>query len=56
MPDASETDQREATENLRAFVAVLYRVVLRLEAEENRGRRDKNRLPAKVYTQNKKNV
>lgn len=33
MTDASEADQIEATENLRRYLAVMYRIFLRLEAE-----------------------
>jgi hypothetical protein len=33
MPDASEDELREATINLREYLAVIYRIFLRLEAE-----------------------
>ena len=33
MPDASDEELKEATVNFRAYLAVLYRVFLRLEAE-----------------------
>jgi len=33
MPDASEDELKEATVNFRAYLAVLYRIFLRLEAE-----------------------
>jgi len=33
MPDASEDELREATINLREYLSVIYRIFLRLEAE-----------------------
>lgn len=33
MPNASEEELKEATVNFRAYLAVLYRIFLRLEAE-----------------------
>lgn len=33
MPDASDEELKEATVNFRAYLAVLYRIFLRLEAE-----------------------
>jgi len=33
MPDASEEEQIEATENLRGYLAVVNRIVLHLESE-----------------------
>lgn len=33
MPDASNEELKEATVNFRAYLAVLYRIFLRLEAE-----------------------
>ena len=33
MPDASDDELKEATVNFRAYLAVLYRIFLRLEAE-----------------------
>ncbi|MDP1549305.1 MAG: hypothetical protein Q8L97_03975 [Nitrosomonas sp.] len=33
MPDASEDELKEATVNLREYLAVIYRIFLRLEAE-----------------------
>lgn len=33
MPDANEDELREATINLREYLAVIYRIFLRLEAE-----------------------
>lgn len=33
MPDASDEELMEATVNFRAYLAVLYRIFLRLEAE-----------------------
>ena len=33
MPDASEEEQKEATVNVRAHLAVIYRIYLRLERE-----------------------
>jgi len=33
MPDANEEDLKEATVNFRAYLAVLYRIFLRLESE-----------------------
>ncbi len=33
MPDASEDDLKEGTINLREYLAVIYRIFLRLEAE-----------------------
>jgi len=44
MPDASEEEQRQATYNFREYLAVIYGIYLRLEAEKkagNSGRRDK---------------
>lgn len=34
MPNASEEELKEATVNFRAYLAVLYRIFLRLEAED----------------------
>lgn len=33
MPDATEEEQIEATENFRNYLKVVYRIFLRLEAE-----------------------
>ena len=33
MPDASEDELKEATVNLREYLAVIYRIFLRLETE-----------------------
>lgn len=33
IPDASDEELKEATVNFRAYLAVLYRIFLRLEAE-----------------------
>lgn len=33
MPDASDEELKQATVNFRAYLAVLYRIFLRLEAE-----------------------
>lgn len=33
MPDSSDDELKEATVNFRAYLAVLYRIFLRLEAE-----------------------
>lgn len=33
MPDAGDKELKEATVNFRAYLAVLYRIFLRLEAE-----------------------
>jgi hypothetical protein len=33
MPDASEDELKEATVNFREYLAVIYRIFLRLEAE-----------------------
>lgn len=33
MPDASEAELKEATVNFREYLAVIYRIFLRLEAE-----------------------
>ena len=33
MPDASDDELKEATVNFRAYLAVLYRIFLRLEAD-----------------------
>lgn len=33
MPDASDEELKEATVNFRAYLAVLYQIFLRLEAE-----------------------
>jgi hypothetical protein len=33
MPEASDDELKEATVNLRRYLAVIYRIVLRLEAE-----------------------
>jgi hypothetical protein len=33
MPDASDAELKEATINLRCYLAVVYRIFLRLEAE-----------------------
>lgn len=40
MPDASEEEQIEASENLRRYLEVIHRIVLQLEAE-GRLRKDK---------------
>ena len=51
LPNASAAEKIDATENVRAYVAVLYRVFCRLESEgQLPGRRDKNDEPAMVYT------
>ncbi len=34
MPDASEDELKEATINFREYLAVIYRIFLRLEAED----------------------
>jgi hypothetical protein len=57
LPHASQTEKMDATENLRAYVAILYRIFRRLESEAKLpGRRDKNTKPAMVYTENKKKI
>ena len=33
MPDATEEEQKVATNNMRNYLAAVYRIVLRLEAE-----------------------
>lgn len=35
MPGATEEELQEATENLRAYLAVAYRIFRRLEAEKS---------------------
>ena len=51
LPNANPTEKIDATENMRAYVAVLYRIFCRLESEGKLpGRRDKNDEPAMVYT------
>jgi hypothetical protein len=51
LPNASPAEKIDATENVRTYVAVLYRVFCRLESESQLpGRRDKNDKPAMVYT------
>ena len=51
LPNATPTEKIDATENVRAYVAVLYRIFCRLESEGRLpGRRDKNDEPAMVYT------
>jgi hypothetical protein len=41
MPHASEDRQKAATVNLRGYLAVIYRIACRLEAEETQRVRDK---------------
>ena len=51
LPNATPAEKIDATENVRAYVAVLYRISCRLESEgQLPGRRDKNDEPAMVYT------
>ena len=51
LPNATHPEKIDATENVRAYVAVLYRIFCRLESEgQLPGRRDKNDEPAMVYT------
>ncbi len=51
LPNATPAEKIDATENVRAYVAVLYRIFCRLESEGRLpGRRDKNDEPAMVYT------
>jgi len=51
LPNATPADKIDATENVRAYVAVLYRIFCRLESEgQLPGRRDKNDEPVMVYT------
>lgn len=54
LPNASPADKIDATENLRAYVAVLYRIFCRLESERKPpGGRDKKAKAAMVYTEDK---
>lgn len=51
LPNASPAEKIDATESVRAYVAVLYRIFCRLESEGRLpGQRDKNDEPAMVYT------
>jgi hypothetical protein len=53
MPDASEEEQKQATVNLRNYLAVIYRIVLRLEAEGRLGKsRDKISIDDRVESPN----
>ncbi|MEF8699271.1 MAG: hypothetical protein V5B33_08080 [Candidatus Accumulibacter sp. UW20] len=54
LPNASQAEKIHATENIRAYVAVLYRIFHRLESEKKlSGGRDKKAETAMVYTEDK---
>jgi len=55
MPDANEEELKTATVNLRNYLAVIYRIVLRLESEGRLTKpRDKFSINDKVETPNNK--